>query len=265
MPMAGRVTYWDAGYRSRLAPPLTPHRDDVENARKALGQCAGLHLLLGVTPEYGELTEGMVAVDRRGVVISDLWVPAFPGRGAVRANWMQLPFRSQSFAAVIGDGCLNALEGTMLYERMFDQLRRILKPDGRLALRTFVTPEQAETCDFVCRQAMNAGIGSFHAFKWRFAMAMVAQSGNAKIRVAEVLARLNELIPNRDELAAAAGWTSASIATIEAYRGSQIEVSFPALPEVRRSFAADFREVDLMYGSYELAERCPILVLETRG
>lgn len=262
MPMAAPASYWNAAYRSRLAPPLIPHRDDVDNVRKALARCAGLHMLLGVTPEYGELTENMVAVDRRAGVISDLWVPSFPGRDAVRATWLQLPFRGQSFTAIVGDGCLNTLDGPMLYERMFGQLVRILKPGGRLALRTFVTPAQAENCELVCAQAMAAKIGSFHAFKWRFAMAMAARQGGARVHVADIRARFNDLIPDRDELAIAAGWTSAAIETIDIYRDSQIQISFPTLDDVRLSFSPYFREVDLMYGSYELAERCPILVLE---
>ncbi|MGP1678095.1 MAG: class I SAM-dependent methyltransferase [Burkholderiales bacterium] len=261
---APRTSYWNAAFRNRLASPLTPHRDDVENVRKALEHRIGLHLLLGVTPEYGILTEHMLAVDRRAAVISDLWVPRFPERDAVHANWLQLPFREQTFAAVIGDGCLNALPYPLQYGPMFDQLRRVLKPGGRVAMRTFVTPALVETCEYVCRQAMSAAIGSFHAFKWRLAMAMVGESGNANIRVADIHRRFGSLFPKRDALAAAAGWARAEIETIEAYANSRIEISFPALSDVRQSFSPTFREIDLMYGSYELAQCCPVFVLQAR-
>lgn len=263
-PAAAPATYWNAAYRNRLAPPLTPHRDDVENARKALGCCSGIFLLLGVTPEYGVLTDRMVAIDRRAAVISDLWMRQFPERGAVRANWLQLPFPQDSFAAAVGDGCPSALSYPNQYEPMFDQLKRVLQPRGRLAMRAFVRPTQAETCDFVQEQAVSANIDSFHAFKWRLAMAMAAEAGDANVAVTDIHARFNELNPKRGELAAATGWNSAAIGTIDAYRDSPIQLSFPTLSELRQTYSPAFREVDLMYGSYELTESCPLLVLEAR-
>lgn len=257
-------TYWNAAYRGRLASPLTPHRDDVANARAALQACTGTHLLLGVTPEYGALTESMVAIDRRGNVIADLWRTMFPGRPAVHANWLNLPFREQSFSAAIGDGCLNALAYPSQYGRMFEELRRVLERGGRLALRTFVMPEEAETCETVCEQAMRAAIGSFHAFKWRLAMAMLAESGEHDVAVVDIHKRFCALFPRRDPLAAAAGWTRADIDTIDAYPNSQIRLSFPTLAQLRRAFDSAFDEIELRYGNYELAQCCPLSVLQAR-
>ena len=111
---------------------------------------------------------------------------------------------------------------------------------------------------------MTAKIGSFHAFKWRFAMAMVAQARNANIGVADIRARFNSLMPERNELSAAAGWTRAQIDTIDTYADVQYQLSFPALADIRGTFSSTFREIDVMYGSYELAECCPILVLQAR-
>ena len=264
MSIPARTSHWNAGYRSRIAPPLTPHADDVANVRAALASCGGPYLLLGVTLEYTGLAEDMLAVDYKSSMIFDSWARRFPGRDAVQANWLQLPFQRQSFAAAIGDGCVNALAHPVQYGPMFTELQRVLKPGGRLVLRTFVTPVEAETCEFVCAQAMNAAIGSFHAFKWRLAMALVAESGNANVRFADIRTRFNSLVTARDELAAATGWPRAAIETIDAYAASQMQISFPPLRDVQRSFASAFEEVDLIYGSYELAKRCPILVLRAK-
>lgn len=264
MVTPARASHWNAGYRSRIASPLTPHADDVNNVGAALAGCNGLQLLLGVTPEYAGLSEHMLAVDYKPAMIFDSWVRRFPGRDAVQANWLQLPFRRHSFVAAIGDGCLNALAHPVQYGPMFDELLRVLNADGRLALRTFVMPNPAETCEAVCAQAMDARIGSFHAFKWRLAMAMAAQSGDANVRCADILACFNRLLPRRDRLAAATGWSSAAIETIDAYLNTQVQISFPRLSDVRLSLSSAFREIDVMYGRYELAECCPILVLQAR-
>ncbi len=264
MPIPARTSHWNAGYRSRIASPLTPHADDVRNVSAALENCSGLHLLLGVTLEYAHLAEDMVAADYKSAMMFDSWAREFPGRNGVQANWLQLPFQRQSFAAAIGDGCVNALAHPVQYASMFAELQRVLKPGGRLALRTFVTPVEAETCESVCAQAMNAAIGSFHAFKWRLAMAMVAESGDANVRFADIRTRFNSLVPARDSLAAATGWPRAAIEIIDAYAASQMQISFPPLCDVQRSFASAFEEIDLMYGSYELAECCPILIMQAR-
>jgi hypothetical protein len=261
-----RKSHWNEQARqwSRIASPLRPHRDDIVNLKRALADCAGLHLLLGVTPEYSGLFDRVVAVDNCEAMIGALWPGDTPGKDAIRADWMHLPLKESSCAAAIGDGSLNFFSCPAQYEHFFHQVQRVLGPGGRFALRVFSRPTLGETCGAVCDDALNGNIGTFHAFKWRLAMAIAAEAGDSNVRVGEIRRVFMELLPDREQLAAASGWSVEDIGTIDAYRDATASYSFPMLSEVRASFPQYFREIELMYGSYELAQCCPMFVLEAR-
>ena len=246
---------------SRIGSPLRPHGDDVSNVRHALENAAGLHLLLGVTPEYAKLADGIIAVEQNEAMIAALWPQQ--GRNAIRGDWLHLPVRRNACAAVIGDGTLNNLRHPSEYTRLFEEMRRVLAPRGRLVLRTFLRPESAdETCQVVRERTNNAEIGSFHAFKWRMAMAMAGEAGDANVPIARIHETFESLFPDRRRLAATTGWAAEQIDTIDVYRGSGVSYSFPTLSEMRRAFAGYFREAILVHGTYELARRCPVIALE---
>ena len=266
MPALTKRSHWDDHARqwSRIASPLRPHADDEGNVRRALGNSGGLHLLLGVTPEYARMFDRVVAVDRSAAMIGALWQGDVSGKDAIQADWMHLPLRERSFDACIGDGCLNFFSCPSQYGLFFHQVQRVLRSGGRFALRIFIRPDAGETCAAVCEHAMRAGIGSFHAFKWRLAMAIAAESGDSNVRVADIRDVFMTLLPEREQLAAASGWSAEAIATIDAYRDSVESYSFPTLAEVRGALPLTLAEVDLAYGSYELSECCPMFVLEAR-
>lgn len=232
--------------------------------RRALGTIDGLHLLLGATPEFATMAARMVAVDHSEAMLREVWPRSMPEHRAVRADWLRLPFAAQSVVAVLGDGSVNARAYPNEYALLFEQLQRVLTPGGRLVMRVFVRPEGAQSRQVLCERALRGEFRSFHAFKWRLAMAMVAESGDVNVRAADIYACRNRLLPGDERLAAATGWSTDEIDTINAYRDATISFSFPTLEELRRSYAATFDEISVAYGSYELAECCPILALQVR-
>lgn len=264
MRAAPRKSHWDDHARqwSRIASPLRPHADDIDNLRRALPNTADRYLLLGVTPEYSTMFEHIVAIDNSAAMIGALWPQNSRGNIVIQADWLHLPLREGSCDACMGDGSLIFFPCPSQYGLFFDQVRRVLRPSGRFALRVFVRPDAGETCEAVCAQALRAGISSFHAFKWRLAMAIAAESNDSNVRVGEIRKVFMRLFPDREQLAAASGWNVEQIATIDAYKESAASYSFPMLSELRGSVPAGFKEIKLKYGSYELAERCPMLVLE---
>ena len=250
---------------NRLASPLRPCAEDVKNFRQAIGGNPGRCLLLGVTPELSELSPTLTAIDNSAAMIGALWNSKQANKLAIQGDWLDLPFEKGSFDTVVGDGCLTLLSHPMQYERFFGQLHRILTPGGKIALRLFVSPEQSESREFVCREALDGKIKGFHAFKWRLSMAIASEAPDHNLSVAETCATFDRLIPDRNQLAAATGWSAEDIETIEAYRGSEALYSYPTLSQVRKTLHPSLHEIGLIQGSYELAERCPILILESRA
>ncbi|MBI5005778.1 MAG: class I SAM-dependent methyltransferase [Nitrosomonadales bacterium] len=256
--------YWQgfAQRWNRLGSPLRPCAEDVANFRKAMGDDPGRCLLLGVTPELADLSPTLTAIDNSAAMIAALW----HGRQrAILGDWLEMPFAPASFDTVIGDGCLVLLAQPMQHQRFFERLAKIVAPGGRILLRVFVGPEQPETREEVCRDALAGKMRSVHAFKWRLSMAVASEAPDRTLAVAETAATFDRLIPDRKQLAAATGWRADEIETIDFYRGSDARYCYPTLSQVRNSIPASLKETSVIYGSYELAGRCPILVLEPRA
>lgn len=265
MPAANKKNHWNDHARqwSRIGSPLRPCHEDVEIIRRSLAQGDDHYLLLGVTQELTRLTDHMVAVDHNVAMIAALWRGNSPGCNIVHGDWMHLPFAAYTFAAVVGDGCLCPLAYPLQYEQLLAQLQLVLKPGGKALLRLFSAPDESETCVAVCDAALAGKIAGFHAFKWRLAMALVAENGDPNVAVDQIYATFARLLPDRQRLAAASGWSMEDIATIDVYRGSGAVYSFPTLAQLRQVIPQGLREAGMVQGSYELAERCPTLILES--
>lgn len=247
---------------SRLGQPMRPGREDVKSFGRLLGGTEGMHLLLGVTPELSDLVQYLVAVDDNAGMIGAIWPGDRAGRHAVQANWLDMPFADNSFDTVMADGSFTPLDYPLQYDRLFAQLQRVLKPGGRMVVRIFAAPEAGETCATVCDEAMAGRIAGFHAFKWRLSMAATSETRNPNLNVADTYETFNRLLPDRERLAQATGWSLEDIALMDLYRNSAARYSYPTLTQFRQAIPSCFRETDIAYGSYELAECCPTLLLE---
>jgi hypothetical protein len=84
------------------------------------------------------------------------------------------------------------------------------------------------------------------------------------IDVRTIRDRFDNLFPDREALAAQTGWSIASINTIDVYAGSDTSYSFATLAVLVEEAIGWFSDVRVVpSGSYPLAERCPLLVLES--
>jgi hypothetical protein len=73
------------------------------------------------------------------------------------------------------------------------------------------------------------------------------------------------MFPDRDRLVRDTGWSRPQIDAIEQYKDAASLLSFPprdALAELASKSFAGVRFVDA--GTYELADRCPLLVMQRR-
>lgn len=250
--------HWDkhAGQWQRIGSPLRPCAEDIDCFRAAL---SGSGLLLGVTPELADIGH-ITALDHNPTMIDRLAAGM-----AITGEWLAMPFEPARFDFALGDGSPNMLAYPHEYSALFAQLQRVLKPGGLVAFRLFAAPAEAETLATLVHAAHAGTIGSFHAFKWRWAMALVAAAGDPNIHVADILAAFNQHFPDRAALAAASGWHPQSIDTIDVYDGSSIVYSFPTLQQMQQVAAPWLQQQSVHHGHYELAERCPILFYQLRA
>lgn len=257
--------------------PLRPIEEDIRWFEQALPASGSVKrrkaLLLGVTPELACMQRpeqlDLYAVDQCVSMIRNVWPQSEYERSSVFCgDWFRIPFPDHSLDAVLGDGVLvffpfvgvSASGGKAL----LTEIKRVLHPAGRLLLRVFIRPDNNESLEAIHSDLFAGRIGSFHAYKWRLAMAMHGNISDG-VRPAEVWRKWREFVPDSSVLAKTTGWHENAIATIEAYRDSSAVYYFPTMNELREMLGHEFAIVDSYISGYELGERCPLLALQPKS
>jgi SAM-dependent methyltransferase len=250
---------------SRMGPPQRPDAAVCGAMRASLEGHRARVLLLGVTPELASIGVQTVAVDWSPTATTHIWPGTLPGRAAMRANWLDLPFEAAAFSGVAGDGSLNCLEFPRDYDRLFAQLARVVRPGGSVAIRAYTRPDRCEPVTTTCARATAGDIGSVHALKWLIAHALCDGRATTNLPARDILDAFNRGLPDRAALADATGWSLDDIAQIDAYASLPDVFSFPTREAVLAIVPPAFAQVRFVdVGSYELADRCPILLLDRR-
>jgi SAM-dependent methyltransferase len=250
-------------YWSRIPAPLRPNAEVAAAFKDGVAGRNARVLLLGVTPELADLGHDTIAVDVNPNMIEHIWPGDTAHRRAIEGNWLHLPLGDESRTAVIGDGCLTVMEYPAPYQALFAELRRVLEPDGRAILRTFCAPSGPEALETVRAECMDGNVGSIHSLKFRVAMAMVCEQDQPNLPVRTLWEKLNDLFPDRHDLARATGWPEEDIATIDTYRESDVVYSFPTTELIAETARHYFDAVSFLpSGTYEIADRCPLVVLD---
>jgi len=255
---------WDVFHQHwpALKPPLAVAPEVASAIAAAIAGHERHGLLLGVTPQLADLAEDTVALDWSEAMVARVWPGDTPRRRAVQADWRTMPIVEPQFTAIIGDGSFNCLEYPSGYRAVFAELERVLKPGGRFAVRFFVTPSPCETFQEIRDGALGGRILAMDALKWRLAMAVAARSGPNVAR-GTILDAFESAFPDRAALLAASGWSKGDFATVDWYKNMPDIISFPTAREILKSVPASFGNARFVSsGSYELAERCPLLVMD---
>jgi len=266
-PQTNDSAAWSAFHArwSRLRAPLRPNADTVAATARQIADRDDHVLMLGVTADLAHLGRRMTAVDWSSPMIANVWPGDSESRKAVLADWRTMPVPDRPFTAAIGDGSLATLLWPQDYRAVFARLADVLATGARLAVRCYLTPDDPEPLDRVRDATMAGSVTNFHALKWRVAMAVAGAHGDPNVPVTAILAAFEHAFPDRTALAEATGWTLEQIAEIDAYRGGTAVYSFVTRGQLAAALPSPFglpRYVDA--GSYELAERCPLLVADFR-
>lgn len=268
-------SHWEQHARQwrYVGGPLRPCEEDVRIMERLVRSHrqghALLALLFGVTPELAAMRwpEGtrLLAVDRSEGMIRDVWPHSGLDVAAhvIRGDWNALPIRDGSLDLVIGDGFYTPLNYPRDYLRLGSELFRVLRPGGHYLIRVFIRPDRPETLEAVRQDFLAGRIISFHAFKWRLAMALHG-SLDAGVRLADIWDQWQVMRREADRQGLKPDWPEAEVATIDAYRGVATRYTFPTLAELRDILRPHFIEQECHFPAYELGERCPILLLARR-
>ncbi|HEX7726047.1 MAG TPA: class I SAM-dependent methyltransferase [Rhizomicrobium sp.] len=250
---------------TRLKPPLRPDAQIIAAYRREIEGHKAHVLLLGVTADLADIGDATVAVDFNRKMIANVWPGDTEKRKALHGNWLDMPLQGRQFTAAIGDGVLAAI-GFPQYQTFFSQLAGLLLPGARIALRLYETPEPGETVATVHDQTVQGKIAGFHAFKWRLAMAIAAETKQAAVPVSSIHQIFQREFPDRAALSAATGWSLETISEIDAYDNKPMIYHFPTRRELLANLPDNFsRPRFVTSGDYELAERCPLLVVDLRS
>jgi hypothetical protein len=255
------MTHWQKyhGAWSKLEAPLRPNTETLGKIRDLTGEVSGPVLLLGVTPELANAFDEIQGVDKNKAMIDHVWPGDSARKRALHADWLDLEEPRNHFAAVVGDGSLNAVNTLREVRLLLARVVDLMAPKGRFACRLYERPERPFTEEHLRQMGSRPATHNFHAFKWQLAMHLAEKSG-ASMPVVLIRERFNELFPDRDRLARDTGWPRDIIDMIDIYRGSPTTYVFPDRREFLDALPKGISQVRFeRSGGYDLAECCPML------
>lgn len=260
---------------SRLGPPLRPCLEDMHRLQQAwldsLQEGPPRRrldvLLLGVTPEIAAFRWSddfhLTALDASGMMIRAVWPGDAPGRRAVLGDWLAMPFPDASFDLVLCDCGLVAVAEIHRFAKLGLELRRVLRPGGRVAMRHFSRPARPGSTAEIFQAVESGTVRDFNELKLRLLMSLHADRVEEGVGLGETWECFERLFPDRAALAAKLGCPSPVVGTIDAYRGRETRYTFPTVAEVAAAFGGFSLRLGPA-GTYAFAECCPVFSLTPR-
>lgn len=265
------MALWDnqAKRWANIGPPLRPSQIDIQASSSwikdlILGEKPFNVLLLGATPEIAHIhwpkNTHFIAVDNNFLMLKSILpsqTPTVKPLGLV-GDWLNLPLKDGTIDLVIGDGCFTCV-AEKSYEKMIQEIRRVMSPTGCLIMRFFIRPQVKESIECIQNDFLLGKIDNFHILKWRIAMALHGTLSQG-VSLSNIWDSWNTLFKkNNQSLFKQLQWPQAVTQTIDNYKDSPVFYTFPTLQEVRMALHTYFKEQDIFLPKYSLGERCPTL------
>lgn len=218
--------------------------------------------MLGVTPELASHRWApkfqLWAVDASEVMVNAVWPGDTDQRKALHGSWLNIPFADASFDLIVSDCGLTPLAEPGQVAALGQELRRLIRPDGRVVMRHFARSANPQPLAQLVQLAESGKLRNFHELKLRYLLALAAAL--PAVRLGDAWENFNRHFPNRSHLAERLGCALEVVSTIDAYRDRDACYAFPTLAEL----AQQFRGFTLKAGpvaTYPLAECCPVFSL----
>jgi SAM-dependent methyltransferase len=275
--MAGdlRKTWNDAAARfDDWGPPLRPCPEDIRIMQEMIADWHRENraekpriFLCGVTPEIVSMPWPfpieLIGMDQAESMVRSVWPGDLPGiRRGVVGNWLESGLAPGSQDVVIGDGGFAFFAYPDAQRALMAELHRVLAPPGLFLYRHFGQIENQESLDLVISAARSGGIGSFHAFKWRLAMALQAD-GSRGVRQHDIWTAWTQSAIDPARLPQP-GWSVRAVSTIDLYEDKQARLYFPTVREFTTLLEEHYSVSEVRLPGYELGERCPIIAATLR-
>ena len=194
------------------------------------------------------------------------WLKFPRGRLAapIAGQWTNLPIRKECIDLIFGDGCNIQLGFPGAYRAWFEEMARVLRPGGKVALRVYVSPETPEPSSAVIDDLMRRRIGDPNVLRMRIFMAL-QPSAPEGIRLSDISDFWTSLKIDRNFLTTELGWPAGAIGIFDMFKDINLRYSFPTSAELKTVFTEHFTELDRCTPSYEIGSRCPTIVLQRIG
>ena len=145
------IVHWDnyAHTWQHVKPPLRPSQQDLEVMLTAIKQQQTIvspkksqAVLLGITPEIAEMqwpdNSELLAFERSAGMKQVNWPGDISGkRHAYTGNWLELTVNTNQADIVIGDGSFNCVAFADEFEKVTQEIDRVLNENGVLIMRFF--------------------------------------------------------------------------------------------------------------------------------
>ena len=251
--------------RNRLRLPQRPDQAVIDRFADCVRDHDARVLMLGLTPELGTIGRDLTIADWNEAALHRP-VPRAPATTRlVQVDWRDMAFPADAFTAVIGDGGMTMVPSAADYTRIFARLSACMAPGAPLVVRCFVSPDRAESMGEIHDAVMTGREPSFHALKWRVAMATAAPFGGV-IAVRAIADAFAACFPDRAALCAKTGWEPALVDEIDMYANSDATYTFFARDALYATLPAAFENPRLVSsGDYPLSQCCPFLVANRSG
>lgn len=239
-----------------LPPPMRPTPSVIDTMVR--DSTPGRTLLLGVTPEIHAAFDDLIAVDKDPNMIAAVWPGDTPGKRAMQAQWWDMEWPEASFDNIIGDCAITLLGDAAAITEFQSRCMRWLRPGGSLVHRVMTRPEIPVTEDDIGRDLRQPARINFHAFRWRMGQC-VAERHDGPAPASEVYDMFQGMVPDRDGLCEATGWTRAEVDSIELYRDNPQRPFFGTKKQWLGTMPAD--AMDIRFTSvfdHDFSDHCPV-------
>jgi SAM-dependent methyltransferase len=248
-----------------VGQPLRPSAEDIAAFQSVIDlEMPSRGLILGVTPELYVLNwpDGcdLLAMDNNSRMIDTVW----PGGRdqVVLGDWRWMPLADESKDVAFCDGGFHLLSHPEGQIRLIRSVRRALAPSGVCAIRLFAPVAGQESETKVLANMIGGEVPNLNILKLRLGMAM-QKSPRDGVRLGDVWERIAGLADSFQSLAERVGWPLDHLRAIDTYRGSDSRYCFVSPSEVEDLFCSQvggFRLEGTIFPSYELGERCPVVI-----